>query len=336
MANQLRARIIGLGAYLPERVLTNQDLEQFVDTSHEWIISRTGIGERRLAAANEFPSDMGTQAAKQALQSSRLDAQALNMILVATMSPDYLSPSTANLIQAQLDAKQAASMDIQAACSGFLYALSAAKAYVESGLYCYVLVVATEKMSAFIDYTDRSTCILFGDGAAAAVVAGEGEGLRLDALCLGSDGLLANLFIVPAGGSRQPASQQTVEQRLHYCKMSGNEIFKHAVRRMSASAHECLTQAKLREADISWLVPHQANKRIIDALAKQFNLPEQKVYQTIHKYGNTSASSIAIALYELMQEHIFQEGEHLLLTAFGGGLTWGAAILTKVTNEKEV
>lgn len=330
MANLLKARIISLGSYLPKKILSNQDLERIVDTSDEWIVSRTGMRERRIAAKDEFPSDMGAQAALQALEAVHLSPSDIDMIIVASMSPDYISPSTANLIQAKIQAENAAAMDIQAACTGFLYALSVAKAFIEAGHYHYVLVVASEKMSAFIDYQDRSTCVLFGDGAAAAVVAAQGEGLRIDTLCLGSDGQLADLVKIPAGGSRHPASQETVEQRLHYFQMSGNEVFKHAVRRMSAAARECLAKAGLDEVDVSWLVPHQANKRIIDAIAKHFNIAESKVYQTVHKYGNTSASSIAIALNELMHEQEFEEGEHLLLTAFGGGLTWGAAILTKV------
>ena len=331
MANRLKARIIGVGSYLPQKILTNQELEQMVETSDEWIVSRTGMHERRLAASDEFPSDMGAQAAQQVLKSCGLGPEDVDMILVATMSPDYLSPSTANLIQAKIKAERAAAMDIQAACTGFLYALSIAKAYVETGCFRHVLVIATEKMSAFIDYKDRTTCVLFGDGAGAAIVAAHGQGLRIDTLYLGSDGQLADLVKIPAGGSRNPATQATVEQGLHYFKMSGNEVFKHAVRRMSAAARECLAKAGLEETDVSWLVPHQANKRIIDAIAKNFNIPENKVYQTVHKYGNTSASSIAIALHELMQEHEFQEGEHLLLTAFGGGLTWGASILTKIS-----
>ncbi len=331
MTNQLTARIIGLGSYLPQKVLTNQQLEQMVETTDEWIVSRTGMHERRLAAENEFPSDMGAKAAQQALEACKMQPEEIDMILVASMSPDYLSPSTANLIQAKLKAEQAASMDIQAACTGFLYALSIAKAYIESRLYRHVLIIATEKMSAFIDYSDRSTCVLFGDGAAAAVVAAEGEGLSINALSLGSDGQLAHLIMIPAGGSRHPASLTTIEQRQHYFKMTGHEVFKYAVRRMSAAARECLVKAKLEETEVSWLVPHQANKRIIDAIGRNFNIPQEKIYQTVHKYGNTSASSIAIALHELMQEHDFREGEHLLLTAFGGGLTWGASILTKIT-----
>lgn len=334
MAHLLKARIIGLGSYLPKKILTNQDLEQMVETSDEWIVSRTGMRERRIAAADEFPSDMGTQAALQALEAAHLNPSDLDMIIVASMSPDYISPSTANLIQAKIKAEKAAAMDIQAACTGFLYALSIAKAFIEAGHYRNVLVVASEKMSAFIDYQDRTTCVLFGDGAAAAIVSAQGEGLRIDTLCLGSDGQLADLVKIPAGGSRNPATKETVEQKMHFFQMSGNEVFKHAVRRMSAAARECLAKAGLEEADVSWLVPHQANKRIIDAIAKKFNISESKVYQTVHKYGNTSASSIGIALHELMQEQEFEEGEHLLLTAFGGGLTWGAAVLTKIIGER--
>lgn len=331
MTQHLKARIIGLGSYLPEKVLTNQDLEKIVETSDEWIVSRTGMRERRIAAENEFPSDMGTQAALQALASADLKAEDIELIIVATMSPDYISPSTANLIQAKLKANKASAFDIQAACTGFLYALSIAKAFIESGHYRHILVIASEKMSTFIDYKDRATCVLFGDGAAAAVISHQGEGFYIDTLCLGSDGQLADLVKIPAGGSRFPANIETVEKRLHYFQMTGNEVFKHAVRRMSAAARECLAKAGLQEQDVSWLVPHQANKRIIDAIAKNFNIAEERVYQTVHKYGNTSASSIAIALHELIQEQDFKKGEHLLLTAFGGGLTWGAAILTKVT-----
>ncbi len=216
-------------------------------------------------------------------------------------------------------------MDIQAACTGFLYALSITKAFIEAGHYRHVLIIATEKMSAFINYKDRATCVLFGDGAAAAVIANQGEGFLINTLHLGSDGNLADLVKIPAGGSRYPATKATIEQGLHFFQMSGKEVFKHAVRQMGAAIHECLLKANLDESNISWLVPHQANKRIIDAIAKNINLPEGRVYQTVHKYGNTSASSVAIALHELTKEQKIGAGEHLLLTAFGGGLTWGAA-----------
>lgn len=326
-----KARIVGLGSYLPERVLTNQDLEKMVETSDEWIVSRTGMKERRMAAADEFPSDMGTKAALKALSSAEVSPEEVDMIIVATMTPDYISPSTAGLVQANLKAGNAAAMDIQVACSGFLYGLSMAKAYIESGMYRKVLVIASEKMSTFVDYTDRNTCVLFGDGAACAVVAEKGEGLTVDTICLGADGSFADLAVIPAGGSRNPASQESVEKRAHFYKMEGKEVFRHAVRRMTSAAKECLAKANLDESEISWLVSHQANIRIIDAMAKGFSISSDKVYRTLHKYGNTSASSIAIALDELMREQSVHDGEHLLLTAFGGGLSWGAAILSKTS-----
>lgn len=331
MTKKNHARIIGIGSYLPERILTNQDLEKLVDTNDEWIFSRTGMRERRIAASDEFTSDMGSKAAIKALESAQISPDQIEMIIVATMTPDYLSPSTANLIQAHIKAVNAASVDIGAACTGFLYALSIAKGFIESGMYHRVLIVAAEKMSAFIDYQDRTTCVLFGDGAAAAVVTDQGAGLSIDAICLGSDGSLADLVKIPAGGSRIPASSESVSDRQHFFKMHGNEVFKHAVRRMSAASRECLQKAHLEEKDVSWLVPHQANKRIIDAIAKHFNIPEEKVYKTVHKYGNTSGSSIIIALDELLREEELKKGEKLLLAAFGAGLTWGASILTKVT-----
>lgn len=328
-----KACIIGQGSYLPERVLSNRDLESIVETSDEWIVTRTGIRERRLAGNNEFPSDMGAAAAKNALDDAGVRPDAVDLILVATMTPDYLSPSTAALIQAKIGASNAAAVDIQAACTGFLFGLSMAKAYIESGLYKCILLIASEKMSAFVDYTDRNTCVVFGDGATAAVIAPSTRGLSIETVSLGSDGDLAELIKIPAGGSRMPASQETINNRSHYFKMVGNEVFKHAVRRMSSAAKECLSRMNLTDQDISWLVPHQANIRIIDAIAKNFQIPDDKVYKTIDKYGNTSAASIGIALNELVCSQTIQSGEHLLLVAFGGGLTWGAALLTKKGKE---
>lgn len=328
MKDRFVARIVGLGSYLPTRILTNQNLEQLVETSDEWIVSRTGIKERRIAAENQFTSDMGAEAALKALQDASISAEEIDLIIVATMSPDYLSPSTANLIQSLIGARKAASFDIQAACTGFLYALSVAKAYVESAIYKNVLVIASEKMSAFMDYKDRTTCVIFGDGAGAAVVSRQGDGFAISSISLGSEGDLADLALIPAGGARCPASTESVLGNQHFFKMNGQEIFKHAVRKMGLAASTCLTEAQLTEADVSWLIPHQANKRIVDALAKQFKICTEKVYLTLQKYGNTSASSVVIALDELIKTHTFQEQEHLLLTAFGGGLTWGAALLT--------
>lgn len=319
----MKAKIIGTGSYLPERVLTNQDLEKMVDTNDEWIFSRTGMKERRIARADEYTSDMGAAAARAALADAGITADEIDFILVATITPDYLCPSSSCLIQTALGAKRAAAMDIQAACTGYIYALATAKSFVETGLCKNVLVVASEKLSSVTDYQDRSTCILFGDGASACVVSSseQKKGLVLSSICLASDGEQADLIVVPSGGCRVSAQ--------HYLKMAGNEVFKHAVRRMEAACRECLDLAQVGEKEISWLIPHQANIRIIDAMAKRFeHLPPEKVFKTIHKYGNTSASSVGIALDELLRQEEIQEGEHILLTAFGGGLTWGAAILT--------
>jgi len=330
MSKKLKARIVGLGSYLPEKVLSNQDLEKIVDTSDEWIFTRTGMKERRIAADDEHASDMGAKAAERALQDAGLQAGDVELILVATMSPDYPSPATASLIQHLIGAKQAAAADVQAMCTGFIYALSSAKAYVESGMYSRVLVVASEKMSALMDYTDRATCVLFGDGAAAAVVANTGPGLSVEAISLRADGELKELLSVPGGGTRQPATHASVDQRQHYFRMAGKETFRHAVRRMASAAENCLDQAGIQPEEIRWLVPHQANLRIMDAILKQMELPSERLYKTIHKYGNTSASGIAIALDELVAAQALQVGERILLVAFGGGLTWGATILTKV------
>lgn len=324
-----RARLIGTGSYLPERILSNLDLEQMVETSDEWITTRTGIKERRLAGADEFSSDMGTKAAQKALEAAGITAQEIDLILVATLTPDFIFPSTAALIQRDLKAPQAAAFDFQAACTGYLYGLSIAKAYIESGLYKNILLIASEKLSSIVDYKDRNTCVLFGDGAAACVISDSGAGFLIQEVCLGADGELAELLILPAGGCRRPASLESVQNGEHFITMDGKEVFKHAVRRMESAAKECLVQSGLPENSIGWLVPHQANERIIDAIAKRFGIAEEKVYKTVHKYGNTSASAVAIALDELIREKEMQAGDNILLAAFGAGFTWGAAILSK-------
>ncbi len=333
MANKVNARITALSSYLPEKILTNLDLEKMVETSDEWIVTRTGIKERRIASQEEFSSTMGAFAAKKALLKAKIDPNDLGMILVATMTPDYISPSTAALIQSMIKAKNAAALDVQAACTGFIYALSIAKAYVESGMYAHVLVVASEKMSSVMDYTDRNTCILFGDGAVAAIVSNAGAGLAIDTVCLGADGDLANLIMVPAGGSKMPASHESVSQNLHYLKMEGREVFKAAVRRMAFAANEALQKANLAKENISWFIPHQANVRIINAISENLTIPSEKIYKTLHKFGNTSASSVGIALDYLLEEKEVNIGENLLLVAFGAGLTWGAMVLTKIEDE---
>ncbi len=325
-----KARIIGLGSYLPEKVLSNHDLEKLVDTSDEWIVTRTGMRERRLAAEGEFTSTMAAEAGRLALIDSGLSIADIDMILVATMTPDHLSPSTAAVVQPLLGAKEIPAMDISAACTGFIYGLAVAKALVESGMHSNILLIGAEKMSAFMDYTDRNTCVLFGDGASAAVVSNRGAGFWIKATNLGADGELADLIIIPAGGAKHPTTQETLTNKMHYFKMSGKEVFKHAVRRAVSGSKKCLEQASLREDELSWVVPHQANIRIIEAIGKALGLPEERVFTTIEKTGNTSAASIGIALDQLVKAHTIEDGENLLLVAFGGGMTWGAIILTKV------
>ncbi len=324
------ARIIGTGSYLPERVLSNRDLEGLVETSDEWIVSRTGMKERRLAAKDEYTSDMGVKAAQKALESAGKQSHEIDLILVATISPDYIFPSTASLIQSGLNAPQAAAMDFQAACTGYLYGLAMAKGFIESGLYKNILLIASEKLSSFVDYEDRNTCVLFGDGASASVISDSGDGFAIRQACLGADGEVAQLLMLPAGGCRNPASNETVASKQHYISMEGKEVFKHAVRRMESAAKECLEKAEMSEDQIDWLIPHQANERIIDAIAKRFAIDESKVYKTVHKYGNTSASAVAIALDELIHDKEIKTGENMLLVAFGAGFTWGATILTKL------
>lgn len=322
------ARIVETGSYLPERILTNQELEKMVETSDEWISSRTGMKERRIAAEDEFTSDMGFKAATDALQKANIAPQEVDLILVATLTPDYIFPSTSCLLQARLGATRAAALDIQAACTGFLYGLALAKGLIEAGMYRTVLLVAAEKLSSITNYKDRNTCILFGDGAGACIIRGEGPGMLIHDVSLGADGEQSELLILPAGGSRQPASAQTLAEELHFIRMEGKEVFKHAVRRMEGACKESLAKAGFQEDQAAWLIPHQANIRIIEALAKRFNVSMEKVFMTLHKYGNTSASSLAIALDEFRQEKTVAPGEPILLAAFGAGLTWGAAVLT--------
>ncbi len=324
-----KAHIIATSSYVPETILTNQQLEQMVDTSDEWIQTRTGIQERRIAGAEEFSSTMGAKAADIALKKAGKTAQDIDCIIVGTLTPDYLFPSTACLIQDLIGAGNIAAFDIQAACSGYVYALSLAKAFIESAQYSCVLVVASEKLSSIVNYQDRSTCVLFGDGSAACIVSAEKTHLSIDSVCLGSDGSQSDLLILPGGGCKNPTSAKTVEENLHYIQMQGKDVFKHAVLRMEASCQECIQKAGIQESDISWLIPHQANMRIINAMAKRFtHLTQDHIYKTVHKYGNTSCSSLGIALDELLQEKAIHPEDKLLLTAFGAGFTWGSSVLT--------
>lgn len=327
-----KATITAFGSYLPDTVVTNHDLSKFVETSDEWITQRTGIKERRFAKQDESNSFLGMKAALNALEKARLPVETIDLIIVATMTPDYICPATATLIQSSLKARCPA-FDIGAACSGFVFGLSLAKAYIESGAYRRILFIATEKMSSYLNFQDRSSCVLFGDGAAACVIEDDGDGFVIEDVILGSDGENAHLITVPAGGSKMPASQETVAEKQHFITLEGKEVFKHAVRRMAQSLEECLQKNHLSLDDLSYIVPHQANVRIIDAIAKNLKCPSEKIWVTVEKMANTSASSIGLALDDLIEKQPLKEGSLIALTAFGAGLTYGSVLLKKVGGE---
>lgn len=322
------AHILGTGSYVPERVLTNTELESLVDTNDEWIISRTGIRERRIAAEGETTSMMGLAAARRALAEAGVDGKQVGMIVVATSTPDMIFPSTACLIQEGLGAEAAFCMDLSAACSGFLFALDCARRYVQCGAVEYALVVGAEKMSMLINWEDRGTCILFGDGAGAAVVgqARPGSGQIVN-LKLGSNGTLNGLLTVPAGGSARPASFETVQNHEHAVVMAGREVFKHAVHGMSEAAREVLSISGRTIDNVSCIIPHQANLRIISAIGKQLHVDDERFFVNLDKYGNTSAASVILALDEARKSGRVQVGDTVLLVVFGGGFTWGAGLL---------
>lgn len=318
--------IIGLGEYLPKKVLTNLDLEKMVDTSDEWITTRTGIKERRIAEVSEATSDLATHAAKEALKEAKLKPQDLELIIVATITPDMPFPATACFVQNNLGAKNAVCFDISAACSGFVYALVAAQQFIVQGVYKNALVIGAEKLSSVTDWKDRNTCVLFGDGAGAAVLGETSSGGVLSSY-LGSDGSSIDLLKLPAGGSRNPASLKTLEAGMHYIKMQGNELFKLAVQLMSKAAQVAIQRAGLKCADVDLLIPHQANIRIIMAMAKRVGLPQEKIYLNIEKYGNMSSASTITALCEAVKEGRVKKGDIILLDAFGAGLVWGACVI---------
>ena len=327
--------ILGTGAYVPERVLTNEDLEKMVDTTDEWIVSRTGIHERRIAAPDQASSDLAYEAALRALDSSGIEPDQLDLIIVATVTPDTSFPSTANLLQHRLGAKKAASFDMAAACSGFLYGLATATQFIRNGVYRYALVIGVESLSKITDWTDRNTCVLFGDGAGAAVIGSVEDGYGFLSFDLGSDGGGGELLKLPAGGSRLPASEETVTGGMHYLKMAGSDVFKFAVRIMNSSAEASLEKAGLTKRDVDFLVPHQANIRIIDSAIKRFGLSADKVMVNLDRYGNMSSASIPVALDEAVHEGKIQDGDNIVLVGFGGGLTWGSTVIKWNTKEKE-
>lgn len=322
----MKACIVGTGSYAPARILTNEDLERMVATSDEWIRERTGIRERRIATAGEACSDLAVQAGRRALAAAGLAATDLDLILVATCTGDYPLPATACLVQYQLGATKAAACDLSAACCGFVYALSVADAYVKSGMR-HVLVIGSEVMSALTDWTDRNTCVLFGDGAGAVVVGASGGERGILSTHLGSDGTLCELIMVPGGGSRMPPSEKVITERLQYIKMKGNETFKVAVRTLEEIARAALSANDLRVEDVDLYVPHQANVRILKAVIDRLGLPVEKVLLNLDRYGNTSAASIPIALDEAVREGRIKDGSLVMLGAFGAGLTWASAVI---------
>ncbi|MCX5693017.1 MAG: ketoacyl-ACP synthase III [Candidatus Omnitrophica bacterium] len=321
-----QAGILGLGCYLPAKKLTNKDLEKIVDTSDEWIVTRTGIKERRIAPKELAASDLGVEAAKAAIKDAGLKPEDIDMIITATVTGDMAFPSTACIIQDKIGAVNSAAFDINAACSGFVFGITIAKQFVDSGLYKNVLVVGTEKMTSLVDWTDRSTCVLFGDGAGACVV-GKSKDRRIISYFIGCDGSGSNLLRLPAGGSRIPATEETVKNKLHFLKMEGNEVFKLAVKVMADAANKAITKAGLLCSEIDLLIPHQANIRILMAVAKKMGLPEEKIFLNIEKYGNMSSASTAVALAEADKEHRIKKGDNVALVAFGAGLTYGAVVI---------
>jgi len=319
--------ITGVGSHVPERVLSNADLERMVDTTDEWITTRTGIRERRIAATDEATSDLAVVAARKALASAGVAPEQLDLIIVATITPDMLFPSTACLVQHKLGATRAAAFDIEAACSGFVYALDIASHFVASHTYNTVLVIGAEKMSSVVDWSDRNTCVLFGDGAGAAVLQNRPNAHGLLTTCLGSDGAKAGLLELPGGGSACPATADSVSRKLHFLRMDGKETFKNAVNAMVAAANEALKRCGVTVADVKRIIPHQANQRIMSAVADRLEARADQLFVNVDRYGNTSAASVAIALDEAVTAGLIQRGDLVLLVVFGAGLTWGAALI---------
>ncbi|CAA6814077.1 MAG: 3-oxoacyl-[acyl-carrier-protein] synthase, KASIII (EC [uncultured Sulfurovum sp.] len=323
------AKFHSIGAYVPSKVLSNADLEKMVDTSDEWILKRTGISERRIAASDEYTSDMATKASKLAIERAGLENLDIDLVICATVTPDYFNmPATACLISDKLGIKNVQAFDISAACSGFVYALSVAKAFVESGMKKHVLIVGAEKFSSIVDYTDRSTCILFGDGAGAAVIsATEDKNEAFIDLHASADGSYADFLMTPAPGCIHPVSQKVIDEGLNFVQMKGNETFKLAVKTLTKDVKDILAKNEIASEDIPHFIPHQANYRIIKAVGDALKMKEEQVVLTVGKYGNTSAASIPMAINDIWESGRLKKGELMLLDTFGGGLTWASALL---------
>lgn len=325
--NLIPVGVLGTGKYVPDRILTNQELETMVETNDEWIVTRTGIRERRIAAEGQATSDLCYEASLIALSNAGITADQLDLIIVSTITPDMSFPSTACILQEKLGAKKAAAFDLSAACSGFVYGLANASNFIAIGTYKYALVIGADCLSKITDYTDRNTCILFGDGAGAVVIGEVPEERGFKSFELGADGTGGPLLKIEGGGSRNPASQTSIDQRMHYIYMAGAEVFKFAVRIMGNAADEALRKAGWDKKDIDLLVPHQANMRIIQASLNRLEMTEDKCMVNLDKYGNMSAASIPVALAEAAEQGRLTEGDRLVLVGFGGGLTWGATAL---------
>lgn len=319
--------IAGVGSYVPAKVLTNADLEKMVNTSDEWITTRTGIKERHIAAKDEFTSDLGAKAALLAMERAGVTAEQLDLIIVATITPDMPFPSTAALVQRKLGARRAAAFDLEAACSGFIYGLEVGQQFIMSRTYDTVLVIGAEKLSSIVNWEDRNTCVLFGDGAGAAVLRNRPNAHGLLTAVMGADGNKADLLFMGGGGSRCPATAESVANRMHYLRMEGKETFKSAVQAMQTAAKEALRRCEVDISRIKLVIPHQANLRIIQAVGERLGARPEQLFVNLHKYGNTSAASVAIALDEAAQSGQLERGDLLLLVVFGAGLTWGAAVI---------
>jgi len=322
-----RSRILGIGAFAPQKVLTNHDLEKMVDTTDAWIRERTGIERRHILEKGKTNSDQAAEAAHRALKDAGLKAKDIDCIIVATITPDSLFPSTACGVQAKIGAVHAAAFDLSAACSGFLYGLALANSLIAANTYRHVLVIGSEVLSRFVDWEDRATCVLFGDGAGAVVV-GPSDGKKgILGAYMKSDGRLGHLLSLPAGGSTHPATHETVDKRLHYLKMEGREVFKHAVRTMVDAAEHSLKETGVHSAEVNLLITHQANVRIIDAVAERVEISGDKIFINLQDFGNTSAASIPLALDQCKREGRLAEGCKCLLIAFGGGFTWASCLI---------
>jgi 3-oxoacyl-[acyl-carrier-protein] synthase III len=324
---QRTVSIIGTGSYVPERILTNQELEQMVETSDEWIRTRTGIRERRIAAPDEATSDMSTKAAIAAMQQAEVAPEEIDLIIVATVTPDMFFPATACWVQKKIGAVHAACFDVSAACSGFLYAMEIAQQFISTHVYNTVLIIGADKLSSIVNWSDRNTCVLFGDGAGAAIMRNRANSHGVIATHMGSDGDFTDILFMPGGGSRFPTTTETIHQNLNTIKMLGKETYKQAVTAMSNAADIALKAAGLKYDDIACVIPHQANMRIIEAIADRMNLPIEKFHINLEKYGNTSAAAVAIALDEAHRTGRFSIGDYILLVVFGGGLTWASSVI---------